>query len=353
MTRPRSLNYINSRFLALFIFTVLNLQGCATPQVQSAEQSTALPTPPTLSTLYHSIILDSRTQDVLSIETLAQQLRSADVVFIGEFHGNHASHLLQAELQAALYTQRPNQILSMEQFNRDQQPFINRYLDEQIGETYLVNETPTWNNYVASYRPLVEFAKAQMLPVIAANAPADTVRCIGRHGTDYLNQLTGKEAAEIAEHPFEDVAGYKAFFMNFLKGAKRFDKTRAENSYLAQLTRDNTMAESILKAHQTHPNAQIIHTNGAFHSNNGLGTVGALKRLDSSLSIKVISPIQVEGDNPLNFADKEYAKGDFIYLLQAQPTQYRDASYRQKVFKRMFDNADAKVCRGEGSDEER
>lgn len=320
---------------------MLSLQGCAAKQVKSDSP------PTTLSTLYQSIILDSKTQKVITIQEFAQQLKSVDVVFIGEFHGNHASHLLQAELQAALHKQRPDQLLSMEQFNRDQQTFVNQYLDEQIGEVYLINEAPAWNNYAASYRPLVDFARQNLLPVIAANAPANTVRCIGRQGAGYLDKLTEKERKEIAEKPFEDIAGYREFFMAFLKGAKRFDKARSENSYLAQLTRDNTMAESIFQARTIYPNAQIIHTNGAFHSDNGLGTVGALKRLDPNLSIKVISPVNVDPEQPFEFADGDYGKGDFIYLLQAQPVQYRDASYRQKVMKQMFESADAKACIGD------
>ncbi len=70
----------------------------------------------------------------MSLQTLVESLKDVDVVFIGEFHGNQASHLLEAQLQAKLYQQRPNQVVSLEQFNRDQQAILNRYLDGEIGE---------------------------------------------------------------------------------------------------------------------------------------------------------------------------------------------------------------------------
>ncbi|MBN2866712.1 MAG: ChaN family lipoprotein [Thiotrichales bacterium] len=300
---------------------------------------------PSIQTAYDSILLNSQTQQPITVQQLAADLKDIDVVFLGEFHGNHASHLLQAQLQNLLYQQHPNQVLSMEQFNRDQQPILNRYLDGEIGEAYLINEAPAWDNYTASYRPLVEFAKQHFLPVIAANAPADTVRCIGRQGEGYLEKLTTEEASLIAEQPLEDVAGYRDFFMDFLNGSNHFDEGKANNSYLAQLSRDNTMAESILKAIRANPGAQVIHTNGAFHSNNGLGTVGALKRLDPNLTIKIISPVHVEVSEPMQFSSDAFETGDYIYLLQPQPEKYKSASYRQQAFKRMFDRADAKPCK--------
>lgn len=340
---------------ALLSFAIFGLSGCVGSPKKTIEPTSSNPLiagqATTLKTLYQSIIINSTTQQPLSVQTLAEELSSADVIFIGEFHGNHASHLLQAELQAALYQYNSNQILSMEQFNRDQQPILNQYLEDQIGEAYLIKETPAWDNYSASYRPLVEFAKRHLLPVVAANAPAQTVRCIGREGATYLTKLTTQEQAQIAQQPLQDIAGYRQFFMDFLEGSSRFNETRAQNSYLAQLTRDNTMAESILKAHRANPNAQIIHTNGAFHSNNGLGTVGALKRLNPNLSIKVISPVHVDAEHPFEFADTALTKGDFIYLLQAQPEKYRSASYRKQAFKQMFDKADSKACRGESNEE--
>jgi len=337
-----NLNVFNNRrfMTALGLLSLISLQACSVNSVVTTQQP-----PITIQTAYDSILLNSQTQKPISVQQLATELNGIDVIFIGEFHGNHASHLLQAQLQTLLYQQHPNQVLSMEQFNRDQQPILNRYLDGEIGEAYLVNEAPAWDNYTASYRPLVEFAKQHFLPVIAANAPADTVRCIGRQGEAYLEKLTAEEASLIAEQPLEEVAGYRDFFMDFLSGSSRFDEDRANNSYLAQLSRDNTMAESILKAIKSNPGAQVIHTNGAFHSNNGLGTVGALKRLDPKLTIKVISPAHIDVNQPMQFSADTFETGDYIYLLQAQPEKYKSARYRQAAFKRMFKTADAKPCK--------
>ncbi|BCN94247.1 lipoprotein [Thiomicrorhabdus immobilis] len=294
---------------------------------------------------YDYVLLDQSKQPV-TLETAISQLRKADIVVIGEYHGNHASHLLEMQLLAGLYRQNPQLLLSMEMFNRDQQPLLNDYLDGNIGEAYLINEAPAWNNYAASYRPLVEFAKNRFIGVIAANAPADTIRCIGREGESYISKLAPEERLQIAQQPFAEIPGYKKRFYEFLKQTRPLAEPRKHKSYLAQTTRDNTMAESIYQAWLNHPNHQVVHINGTFHSQNHLGTVAALKRLDPNLNIQVITPAHVDEFNGLDKLNLEANLTDeFIYLLKPQPEQYVNAAYKLKVRKAQFDKAEQATCK--------
>ena len=305
---------------------------------------------PAFKTLYDYRLIETETNQPITFSQMVEQLKPKDVIFIGEFHGNHASHLLEAQLQAALYQKHPNQILSLEQFNRDQQPILNRYLDNVIGEKTLIKEAPAWPNYAGSYRPLVEFAKQHFLPVIAANAPAQTVRCVGRLGKDYLDNLPPNERTLIAQAPFLTTPAYTEKFEQFLAekmGAAMPDthsNDRQSNRFLAQLLRDNTMAEAINQALKQSPGAQVLHMNGAFHSNEYLGTVAALKRLNPTLNIAVISPVRVMDPQAPAYQASDLALGDFIYLLQPQPEAYVQASKRQMAFKAMFKKAAQKPC---------
>ncbi|MGE4503689.1 MAG: ChaN family lipoprotein [Thiomicrospira sp.] len=168
-----------------------------TPQVASVQ------------TLYDYQIVDSENQRYLNLAQTLAKLADSDVVFLGEFHGHPASHLLQSRLQQGLFALRPQQILSMEQFERDSQPIVNRYLYGELGEAAFMQQARAWNNYSASYRPLVEFAKMQGLEVVASNAPADIVRCVGREGESYLTKLNAQELAWIAQQPFTNDAAYE------------------------------------------------------------------------------------------------------------------------------------------------
>ncbi len=335
-----------SSYASLFILaSALLLSACSTPSPKPEA-----PVPP-LTTLYDYQLIDSTSGQPISLQALVASLKDMDVVFIGELHGNQASHLLEAQLQAKLYQQRPNQVVSLEQFNRDQQVVLNRYLDGEIGEKTLIEDAPAWSNYAGSYRPIIEFAKQHFLPVIAANAPAQTVRCVGRQGQAYLPKLTQDERQQVAQETFYSDPAYADKFAEFMAKSRHGQSdqpTAAPESnpaYLAQLVRDNTMAESIFKALKRYPEAQIVHLNGAFHSDNFLGTVSALKHLNPTLKIAVISPVVVDDPQTPSFNQADLAKGNAIYLIQAQPQDYVQAAKRRAAFKKMFDKADAKPCR--------
>lgn len=336
-----------------FLSASLLLTGCAhfPLQLDQASPARTLPDLPALKTLYEYRLIEAQNNKPITLNQLAKQLKDKDVIFIGEFHGNQASHLLEAQLQAALYQQRPKQILSMEQFNRDQQAILNRYLEGSIGEKTLIKDAPTWPNYAGSYRPMIEFAKQQFLPVVAANAPAQTVRCVGRQGTDYLQKLSHAERNLIAKDPFHSTPAYNEKFQQFLADqmgpthSTKKSESPPSNRYMAQLLRDNTMAESINRVLQQSPEAQVLHLNGAFHSNNALGTVAALKRLNPSLDIAVISPVRVTDPEKPTYSQVDLTLGDFIYLIQSQPADYVQASKRQAAFKAMFTHAAQKPCR--------
>lgn len=299
-----------------------------------------------LTTLYDYQIIDSQTQQPISLDALTEKLADSDVIFLGEFHGNHAVHLFQAQLQAKLFHQHRDQVLTMEQFNRDQQAILDQYLDSEIGEKTLINEAPAWSNYAASYRPLAEFAKQHFIPIIAANAPADVVRCIGRQGKTYLKKLTDADAQYLPKVPFYSDPAYEAQFNQLMRQgqASHNSQSQPSNSYYAQLLRDNSMAESIANAHHQYPNSQIIHLNGAFHSNSGLGTVAVLKHLNPKLTISVISPVRQSNLKRPHLDSSDLALGDYLLMVPAQPNDYVQASKRRAAMKAMFDKAKTKTC---------
>lgn len=327
-------------FKFLPILGLFMLFGCqsnpAKPPITTAKVN--------LTTAYDYQLLNA-TANPTTLSEVITHLKQADVVLIGEFHGNHASHLLQMQLLSALHQQnlahQKNTQLSMEMFTRDQQPILNDYLDGFIGERYLINEAPAWNNYAGSYRPLIEYAKQHEIPVIAANASGEIVRCIGQQGATYLEKLTTEQKTELAKHPFTDITGYEKKFFGFMLGqSEKTPNQRQKQSYLAQLTRDNTMAESIWKALQQSPNTQVIHLNGRFHSAEHLGTAGALTRLQPNLNIQVITPIHLPEFTDLTV---EKRPDNFYYLLNPQPDEFVDPEYRKKIRKNRFDRAKEKA----------
>ncbi|MBW0147634.1 ChaN family lipoprotein [Marinobacter arenosus] len=299
-------------------------------------------------TQYDARIVEAATGNQLDVTALARHLSGVDVVVVGEYHGHHGSHLLQSRLQTALYRQRPEQVLTMEQFELDHQEALNRYLAGQMGETELIEDADAWDNYRASYRPLVEFARTHDIPVLAANAPAGIVRCVGRQGPDYLDTLSAERRNQLPRVPFADTPAYQEKFVAAISGSHGdADPTvneRMQRTYQAQLLRDNTMATRILDAVQAYPDHQILHITGTFHSEERLGTVAMLEQRAPDLSVAVITPVFWPDGQAPPMTAKHRRLGDFLYFIQPLPTEFRDPDRERAAMTARFSQSTPTRC---------
>ncbi|USH01731.1 ChaN family lipoprotein [Grimontia kaedaensis] len=288
---------MNLRFL---VFSLSLLAGCSA--------STTLTKTKTL----YDYKIESASSQHYSLEALTSELLAADVILVGEWHTHPGIHLFQTQLLATLASRHSNIALSMEQFSRADQTVLDGYLAGDFGENSLLSKTNDWPNYAGSYRPLVEYAKAHDLPVIAANAPEDIVRCIGREGKSYLDKLSAEERGWVAKTLSDEDSPYKEkFFATMFHG----DETKTENQYQAQIAWDDTMAESIVDFLAENPSYKVMHIAGAFHVEGGLGIAARILARNPDLSIAVISP---QTDD----AKRHSENGDYRLIVNSLPPQW-------------------------------
>ncbi|GAB7220514.1 ChaN family lipoprotein [Vibrio comitans] len=224
----------------------------------------------------------------LTLSSLPRQILEADVVLVGEWHSHSAVHRFQSDLYRRLLKENSKVTLSMEQFSRPSQKVLDQYLQGEIGELALVAHGNAWPNYTSDYRAIVEQAKSASMPVIAANAPRDIVRCIGKVGPDYLKQLDSEERKFVAAHLDTSDRPYKADFTEMMEG---IDKDVVEKMYAAQVSWDETMAESIAMHLTNNPDHQVMHTAGKFHVEQGMGIAYSLSKRMPNVKIALITPV--------------------------------------------------------------
>lgn len=325
-------------------FVKASLVAAALPFTGCATLSSDAPVP---DTHYQAPVVESASGSHISVAGVADRLDGQDVVVIGEHHGQHASHLLQLELLVALYQRNDELVLTMEQFNIDQQGALDRYLQGEIGESEMIQDTNAWSNYRASYRPLVEFAISKGIPVIAANAPLQLVRCTARQGPQHLEKVEDEYQSFIPEDPFMGTEAYREKFAKSFSAAHEHhsgNEERRDNTYHAQLLRDNTMATSIIAAREAYPDHQVVHLTGSFHSEAWLGTVYSLQQRRPELSLSLISPVFVEqGSATLPIAENR-DKGDFLYFTLPLPEKYLDSERELESILRQAQSADKVAC---------
>lgn len=265
----------------------------------------------------------------IAVENLADALKDYDVVLFGEWHDHPGNHLAEMALFRALAMRTEKLALSLEQFERDVQPVLDDYLQGKIGEEALRNRGRAWGNYAESYRPLVEYAKERKLPVIAANAPASIVRCVGQVGPDYLSRLAPEKRGQAAAALHLNEGPYRDKFFRFLDesgshgpdeksvGADGKPTDGALRAFASQVTRDDTMAESIARHIEKNPGAKVFHLAGDFHVEDHLGTAERLKLIAPHLKIAVIAPVEAG-----KIGELRKGANEFLLALKPVPELY-------------------------------
>jgi uncharacterized iron-regulated protein len=282
----------------------------------------------TLSSGYR--IVAPATVAEISTSRMLDRLSRADVVFFGEQHDDAETHRAEAELLEEIGRRGRLVILSLEMFERDVQPVLDDYLAGRINETDFLARSRPWDRYTTDYRRLIELAKKNHWPVVAANVPRPLASAIGRKGLAALDTLSVTErrtAARERDCPRDD---YHARFMESMQshsaggasGPQASDSLPtavAERFYLAQCIKDETMAESIVDARLAGSrNAIVVHYDGAFHSDYAQGTVARVKRRQPGWDLVVISAVPVADPEVPPIATQS-GKADFVIFTRRDP----------------------------------
>lgn len=280
----------------------------------------------------------------------------ADVVFIGEVHDDAIAHALQDSIWQRLVERSEGRdvALSLEMFERDVQPVLDEYLSGAITEKHFVEDVRAWQSYRTAYRPLVETAKQNNVPVLAANAPRRYVNRVARTGRDGLSGLSAWAKQWVAPLPFPGPSeAYREKWDRLMRsamppghGATRDESVdgdaadpgdppvassqepvshgglhhasgdeAASPMLLAQSLWDATMAYTIADHLTRYPGHRVLHVTGAFHVSQGTGTPEALQhyRPGTRALIVLIRPVA----DPHAFdEDAHTGLGDFVILTE-------------------------------------
>ena len=218
-----------------------------------------------------------------SLAAVAEAAAGADVVFLGEIHNDSVGHAVERWLLEAVHdrvaAERPV-VLALEMAETDVHPVLGEYLVGLIRERDWLAAARPWANYEADYRPLVEFAREHGLPVVASNVPGRYASLVSRRGgLAVLDSLSAEARAWLPPLPVappSDAVVTK--FTDLMGGMAHGSGPSVEGMLAAQNLRDATMASRIAEALEQYPGALVVHVNGSFHSEGGLGIPEHLAR---------------------------------------------------------------------------
>ena len=261
-----------------------------------------------------------------SLDDIVAAMDPRQVVFVGETHNNPAAHRVELRLlegaharfgRAAGAVRARQVVLSLEMFERDVQPVLDEYLSGLITERHFLAASRPWQNYQTAYRPLVEFARANKLHVVAANAPERYVNRVGRLGPDSLRELAGEAKRWLPPLPYAQAsAAYAAKFERVMGGHAAPHGNPF--SLDAQALRDAAMAHSIAEQLRSRGTTLVLHVNGNFHSEGGMGTPEHLLGYSAKARTMVVTILPAGAEIPAD-ASRFKALGDYVVITGPVP----------------------------------
>lgn len=261
-------------------------------------------------------VFDSATSQFSDFESMVAAVAKADVVFVGEQHDDPNTHRLERALLEGLARRRGDVILSLEMFERDVQERLDHFRAGHLPEADFLAASRPWPRYASDYKPLVDFAIAQQWPVIAANIPRPIASEISKVGLDVLLKKSDAEKAWFAREwqcPTDDE--YYRRFKDVMGSHVKAEEM--DRFYASQCLKDETMAESIARGWVAAASAKpgtrplVVHYNGSFHSDYGLGTASRVMRRLPAAKTAVVTMLPVASLDTVAAADHQ-RKGDFI-----------------------------------------
>ena len=134
------------------------------------------------SAFAHPHILKTGDRTEVTPEELIQDLKSVQVVFIGELHDRHDHHQAQLSIIRALRADQRPLAIGLEMFRKDSQAILDRWVGGGLSTPgFLRFYQDNWSNWGA-YRGIFEYAKHEKVRMVGLNIPREISSKVARNG---------------------------------------------------------------------------------------------------------------------------------------------------------------------------
>ncbi|MFM7662682.1 MAG: ChaN family lipoprotein [Bacteroidota bacterium] len=248
-----------------------------------------------------------------SFKNLREKALKSDCILFGEFHDNPITHWLQFDLTNELYC--PNLVLGFEMFESDQQTVLDAYIAGKLTEKQFQDSCRLWPNYATDYKPLIELAKEKKIPCIASNVKRKYASLLFKKGRSALDTISEVEKKLFAPLDFK----IDSTLSQYREIRKMGGHGMNGNMMEAQAFKDATMAMNIVK--YLNLNFQIIHFNGAFHSDYYQGILWYIQQTEVGKKKKVVTISTVSQKDISKLEKDHFGKADFIICVPETMTK--------------------------------
>jgi uncharacterized iron-regulated protein len=212
--------------------------------------------------------------DLSTIKTLSDVIEGAAgkrIVYVGEYHDRFSHHNVELEIIKSLYQKGPKLAVGMEMFQRPFQKTLDEYITGAIDEREFLKNTEyfkRWGFDYNLYKPILDFARAEKIAVVALNLRREITEKVSKGGMDALSEEEKKEIPpqmDFSDDEYRDRLK-EIFEQHQSSGERDFDFF-----YQSQILWDETMAMSIDEYLRKNPDHRMVVIAGGGHVSHGSG----------------------------------------------------------------------------------
>ena len=226
------------------------------------------------------------------LDTVAREVSLHRIIFLGEQHDRYEEHLAQLAIIKWLHEHGHHIAIGMEMFQKPFQKALDDYLAGRIDEITFLKRSEyfkRWGFNWRLYKPILDYARRNQIPVVALNVPAEITDKVAKKG---LESLTPEEKATLPELDKNNQA-YREYlrFVYETHPENRKEIKNFKSFYQAQLLWDEGMAENIVRYLKDHPQEKMVVLVGRAHVVYGYGIPSRVARRGiEDYSIVLLSP---------------------------------------------------------------
>jgi uncharacterized iron-regulated protein len=237
-------------------------------------------------------LLDIRQMPTL--EELTPLLAGPRVVHVGEAHTEYAHHLQQLAILRALHQRNPRLAIGMEMFQQPFQGALDDYVAGRIDEGELLTRSEwyeRWRHDFRLYRPILQFARAEGLPVIALNVPRELTERVAKVGIAGLGEEELRALPQPIDHSDQ---AYEGRLRDIFAHHPHQSQQEFQRFLEAQLLWDEGMAQRAAEFLQANPETRLVVLAGSGHLMYRSGIPNRLARRLPVEQLVVLPADQVE-----------------------------------------------------------
>jgi uncharacterized iron-regulated protein len=249
--------------------------------------------------------------DVSALKTLPDVVNGVSdkkIVYVGEVHDVFAHHAVQLDIITGIHRNNSRIAIGMEMFQTQFQETLDSYVLGDMPEDEFLKKSEyfkRWSFDYNLYKPILDFAKAEKVPVIALNLKREIIDKVSDGGIESLSE---EEKTEIPDGlDFTDTE-YRSRLEEIFQAHRHSSEREFDHFYQSQILWDETMSRSVDTYLGKNPERTIIVLAGQGHLRYGSGI-----------------PLRTYRRNGLNYAtvliDEDVEKGIADYIVFPKPVE--------------------------------